>query len=308
MKQLLLLFALLVTNFGWAQDCELSYKTSGLKHQSVQGLKIAYRETNVRKSSHSVIFLHGLGGNLTHWSQTKVTNSHTIQLDLPGYGYSDSIPSGVPSDQLLTFYAEKIAQFIDAKKLKNVVLVGHSMGGQIAMHAALTHPEKVKKLVLIAPAGLETFAEQEAAVLRNYAQPNFFKLQTEPQVRAGFQSNFYAFPTSAELLVEDRMKLAKCPSFDSYFSTVAGGVKSMLNQPVRTKLGDIKQPTLILFGRQDALIPNKLFHPTLTTEAVAHYSSEIPNSQLELIDEAGHLVMFEQAERVNKLLTIFIHK
>ena len=82
----------------------------------------------------------------------------------------------------------------------------------------------------------------------------------------------------------------------------------MLNQPIREKLGKIKQPTLVIFGRQDALIPNKLFHPTLTTETVAQFSSEIPKSQLELIDEAGHLVMFEQAERVNKLLTIFIHK
>lgn len=308
MKQLLFLFALLFIQSSWAQNCDLSYKSSGLKYQSVQGLKVAYQENSVRKSTHSVIFLHGLGGNLTHWSQTKVTNAHTIQLDLPGYGYSDSIPSGVPSDQLLTFYADQIAQFIEAKKLKNVILVGHSMGGQIAMHAALTHPEKVKKLVLIAPAGLETFTDQEAAILKNYAQPNFFKLQTEPQVRAGFQSNFHAFPANAEFLVADRMKLAACASFDAYFRTVAGGVKSMLNQPVRSKLGEIKQPTLIIYGRQDALIPNKLFHPTLTTEAVAQFSSEIPHSQLELIDEAGHLVMFEQAERVNKLLTIFIHK
>ncbi|MFN3783124.1 MAG: alpha/beta fold hydrolase [Spirosomataceae bacterium] len=308
MKKLLLFLLVLTTKASWAQDCNLSYSTSDLAFQSVEGLKIAYQEETARRSPNTVIFLHGLGGNLTHWSQTKLSNTHVIRMDLPGYGYSDPIPSEIPSDQLLTFYAEKISQFIEAKKLKNVLLVGHSMGGQIAVHTALLYPEKIQKLALIAPAGLETFSEKEAAVLINYAQPSFFKLQTEPQVRAGFLSNFYQFPASAEFLVADRMKLAQCSSFDSYFSTVAGGVKSMLNQPIREKLGEMKQPTLVIFGRQDALIPNKLFHPTLTTETVAQISSEIPTSQLELIDGAGHLVMFEQAERVNKLLTIFIHK
>ena len=304
----LLLFLLLTTKASWAQDCDLSYKTADLAFQSVEGLKIAYLEETARRSPNIVIFLHGLGGNLTHWSQTKLANTHVIRMDLPGYGYSDPIPSDIPTSQLLTFYAEKISQFIEAKKLKNVLLAGHSMGGQIAVHTALLYPEKIQKLALVAPAGLETFTEKEAAVLINYAQPSFFKLQTEQQVRTGFLSNFYQFPASAEFLVADRMKLAQCASFDSYFSTVAGGVKSMLNQPIREKLGKIKQPTLVIFGRQDALIPNKLFHPTLTTETVAQFSSEIPKSQLELIDEAGHLVMFEQAERVNKLLTIFIHK
>lgn len=308
MKKLTLFLLVLITNITWAQDCNLSYKASAIRFQSVQGVKIAYQEETARKSPNTVIFLHGLGGNLTHWSQTKLTNTHVIRLDLPGYGYSDSISSEVPMSQLLTFYAEKISQFIEAKKLKNVLLVGHSMGGQIAVHTALLYPEKIQKLALIAPAGLETFTEQEAAILMNYAQPTFFKLQTEQQVRTGFLSNFYQFPASAEFLVADRMKLAQCPSFNSYFSTVAGGVKSMLNQPIRARLGEIKQPTLVIFGRQDALIPNKLFHPTLTTETVAQISSEIPMSQLEVIDEAGHLVMFEQAERVNKLLTIFINK
>ena len=61
----------------------------------------------------------------------------------------------------MTYYAQVIKEFADKKGIENLVLVGHSMGGQIALTAALQYPDLVDKLVLIAPTGFETFNKGE---------------------------------------------------------------------------------------------------------------------------------------------------
>jgi pimeloyl-ACP methyl ester carboxylesterase len=106
-----------------------------------------------------------LGGNLSHFTKNvrELSSDYkVIAIDLPGYGHSVQSISG---DDPLQLYADVIAEFIKKKKLKKVALAGHSMGGQIAMIAALSHPKQIKKLILLAPAGLETFTEIRSTII-----------------------------------------------------------------------------------------------------------------------------------------------
>lgn len=300
---LTVIFLVLISFFGRAQSCDLSYTKEIKQIKLNDSLTIAYKEQG--KGKQTLLMIHGLGGNLTHWSNNFIENQHCIAIDLPTYGLS-SMKNFQPKTDMLDFYSEIILEFIKKKKLKNVVLMGHSMGGQIAIITTLKQPQNIKKLILAAPAGFETFTETEAQALLNFSKPETFKNQTEPMLRAGFKRNFYEMPTSVETMIQDRILMAKCENFNPYFSAVAGGVKGMLVHPVRKELSKIKIPTLVLFGENDDLIPNKLLHKTLTTNEVAQIGKEIPNAKIVLIPKAGHLLMYEKATEFNNEVKGFL--
>lgn len=290
---------------AWAQPCRLSYEASTQRIALSDSVSIAY--TEVGKGKQTLLMIHGLGGNLTHWQSNALPGYRCIALDLPAYGLS-SMRVYRPQGDMLSFYADVVGAFIRQKRLRNVVLMGHSMGGQVAIVLALKQPRAIKKLVLAAPAGFETFSLAEAATLLGFSKPETFKNQNEALVRAGFKRNFVEMPPQAEALIQDRLMLAKCPAFEAYFGAVAAGVKGMLDHPVRTDLGKITQPTLVIFGENDELIPNKILHKNLTTAQVAAVAADIPRAQLRMLPRAGHMLMYEQPEAFNRLVEAFLHQ
>ncbi|MDX5481154.1 MAG: alpha/beta hydrolase, partial [Hymenobacteraceae bacterium] len=89
---------------------------------------------------------------------------------------------------------------------------------------------------------------------------------------------------------------------------VARSVAAMVDEPVHDQLPQLQMPTLIVFGEQDALIPNKYFNPTLTTKYVAEIGQErIPNSQVVMVPEAGHMLQYEQPAAFNKAVRDFLN-
>jgi pimeloyl-ACP methyl ester carboxylesterase len=303
MKTIIFIIAICCTSFfSRAQNCDLSYSKEIKTCKISDSLTIAYKEKGQGKET--ILMIHGLGGNLSHWTHNFIENQHSVALDLPAYGLS-TMKDFRPETDLLDFYSEMILAFIKKKKLKNVILVGHSMGGQIAIITALKNNKSIKKLVLVAPAGFETFDQNDSKALLGFAKPEIFKSQTEPIIKMSFNRNFYAMPASAETLINDRIMIAKCESFNPYFQAVASGIKGMLDHPVRENLGKIKIPTLVVFGENDDLIPNKYLHKTLTTNQVAEIGQNIPNAKIVLIPEAGHMVMFEQAAKFNEAILSF---
>jgi pimeloyl-ACP methyl ester carboxylesterase len=81
----------------------------------------------------------------------------------------------------------------------------------------------------------------------------------------------------------------------------------MIEGPVFDKLSSIAQPTLIIYGAQDMLIPNRQLHPNATTQTVAEAgAAELPHSELMMIKKAGHFVHFEKPSRVNEAILKFL--
>jgi pimeloyl-ACP methyl ester carboxylesterase len=271
----------------------------------VKNIKMAYIE---KGKGSTILFVHGLGGNLSHWQKNfhvLSTTFHCIAVDLPGYGHSDKLFT-IDKDQL-QFYADVLSSFIKKKNLKKIVLAGHSMGGQIATIVALQNPKLISKLILLAPAGLETFTEAEAKIMINATPAAVFEKQEEAAIRYNYRQNFYQQPADVEMLIQDRLRLKICPDIKQYTQAVSNSIKGMLAHPIRKDLGNLIQPVLILFGENDGLIPNRILHPNLKRgDMLTEVAHQIKRNKIISIPGAGHFVQFEQPGEINKEIKFFL--
>lgn len=307
MRKWLLISMLFLQKLSFSQDkCFPSYSLPVLKLAVEEGVDIGYVEAG---KGRTLVLLHGLGGNISHWEPVIAILSkhyHVLALDFPGYGTSGNTIQDT-SRNILNFYADIVAKFIRKKGIRRVTLIGHSMGGQVSIISSLKHPKLIKKLVLVASAGLETFTQKEADILIAATQPRIFEMQDEAAIRASFKNNFYEIPAKAEVLIQDRLRLKNCSGFKNYTEVVAAGVKGMLNQPVRSMLKDLKQPVLVIFGNNDALIPNPYLHSSLSLkQLVKETVADIGTSSVVLIPNAGHLVQYEKPGELSTAIQQFL--
>ncbi len=244
-----------------------------------------------------LLFVHGLGGNISHWMKSiELLSAHyrCIAVDLPGYGYSASQNQNNPTDQL-AFYADATVQLTRKLKIKSFDIIGHSMGGQVAVIAGLAYPKNIRRLVLVNPAGLETFTASEATLLNTYTTTAFFKGQDDVAIRASFKNNFFEMPAETESLIQYRLKLKTCPGADNYYGLLVKGVKGMLDHPVKKSLSQLTQQVLLVMGEKDNLIPNKLLHPTLTQQNIIKVATDsVPRINVTVVPNAGHMLPFEK--------------
>jgi len=221
-----------------------------------------------------------------------------IALDLPGYGQSTI--RDFEREDYMEFFANSVIEFVEKLGLEEIILMGHSMGGQVSMVVALKEPKWLKKLVLAAPAGFETFNEQEGVGLRQFASAAVLMSHNEQQIRAAYQVNFVAMPDRTEELIQDRIKAKEASWFPAYAKVREMGVNGMLDHPVRDDLEKIKVPTIVLFGENDFLIPNRYLHASLTTKDVAEIGRQIPNVEIKLIETAGHMLQMDNPASFNR--------
>lgn len=272
-------------------------------------IKIAYVEQGEHKNT--LLMIHGLGSYLAAYNKLideLSTDFRCIAIDLPGYGKSSVGDFSYSMD----FFAETLLQFIDKLQLENVHLIGHSMGGQIAITTVLKDQADIKKLILLAPAGFETFSETDRQWFSQVVTPQVLKITPDVQIEKNFAVNFNGavLPEDARFMYEDRLKLKEnVTDYEAYCQMIPRCVQGMLEAPVFDQLSEIKQSTLIFYGKNDLLIPNKFLHPESSTEQVARAGDkEIPNSELVLLEECGHFVLWDQAEKVSQQIRNFIQQ
>jgi pimeloyl-ACP methyl ester carboxylesterase len=268
-------------------------------------IRLAYVDEG--EGRETLVFIHGLGSNLQAWQKTVESlrgDYRCIALDLPGYGKSSQGDYAFG----MTFFANQVAALIEDLGLKDVTLVGHSMGGQVAITLALQQPKYLDGLVLAAPAGLEAFSAENRTFFATYVQPQIIRATTEPQIRTNFSLNFYEMPEDAGFMVEDRLKMRNDTQAYHYYSEmIPRCVLGMLDEPVAGRLGELDLPTLLVFGKQDQLIPNRFLHPELNVEAVAKFGQKgINGAELLFLDKAGHFVQWDQSAAFNKAVRAFV--
>jgi pimeloyl-ACP methyl ester carboxylesterase len=208
----------------------------------------------------------------------------------------------------MSYHAEVAAGLLDALGVERAVWIGHSMGGQIAMTAALERPEKVSALVLLSTAGFEAFTEGEGDWMKGAVTPKFVKESTTRQIAANVHSNFYRMPDEAEFFITDRIQVRGARGFDDYTYAVWRNVAGMLDGPTHERLGEIGKPTLIVFGENDGLIPNPYLHGGWTRDVAAIGHAGIAGSELIMLPETGHMTMFENPTAVNAAITAFVQE
>lgn len=272
------------------------------KFIKVKNYDIAYIDEG--DSENVLLFIHGLGSYLKAWDRNipELKNHfRCIALDLPGYGKSSKhIHSGE-----VNFYVEVLKEFINKLNLKCVSLVGHSMGGQIALAYVLRNPKQVVKLILAAPAGFETFNQDEIELIKKIISPEILSKTSNNQIRLNYQFNFFKMPVEAEEMIADRIAIKTDEDFYNHCTIVSNSLFGLLNAPVFDQLKEINTPTLIFFGKDDLLIPNKSIHQTTTEVIASRGASQIKNSKVILLDECGHFLQYEKPDEFNARLISF---
>lgn len=272
--------------------------------QLADSLDIAYVDEG--SGPYTLLMIHGLGTYLPTWRKNvEGLREHfrCIAVDLPGYGKSTKAahPHG------MAFFAATLQLFIEKSGLEHVVLVGHSMGSQIAVAMALEHPEAYEALVLLAPAGFETFSDADRQWFANFAKPEIYLSFTEEQIIRNFHLNFFAFPEDAQFMIDDRLYMRQTVEYNRYCQMIPRCVSSMLQEPVFERLSEVNIPTLVIYGENDALIPNRLLHPELTTLGVAKAGVEkLSDARLVMVPQSGHMVQWEGADPVNEAIRAFL--
>lgn len=271
--------------------------------QGVGGGSLAYTEQG---AGFPLVFIHGLGSAIPAWQKNVPFLSkyfRCLALDLPGYGKSakEGFTPG------MEYYADVVNSFLDKMQISECYLSGHSMGGQVAIHTALKYSQKVKKLALLAPAGLETFNAAEAARLKSWFEADKVFAAGPEIIEQNVKSTFHRFPEDAQSILQDRLQYKACDDYGRFSQVLSDSVEAMLQEPVYDRLPQLSMPVLILFGRQDGYIPSPLLHPGLDLEAMLEVAiAGIPEGSYRLLGSCGHFIQWEQAEEVNKLLLGFL--
>jgi pimeloyl-ACP methyl ester carboxylesterase len=244
-------------------------------------LRVLDPEAKGTEKDPSLLFIHGAGGNVGIWERQGVffDGKHSVfRLDLPGHGGSG--PRGEESISAYSQWVRSSSQRLFAER--PFVLVGHSMGGAIVLELALDPPDGLQGIVLVASGA-------KLAVTRAIFQ----MLEQDPE--AFFESmGQYAFSSAAPMALREcfvRMTRT-CPP-----PVIYNDFKACDHFDVRSRLPEIKLPTLVLCGEEDQLTPVKYSR---------YLQENITPSRLVLIPHAGHMVMAEQPDILNRAIDSFL--
>jgi pimeloyl-ACP methyl ester carboxylesterase len=274
-----------------------------VSHLRVDGMEVAFSDVGVGEPT--LLLIHGLGSYMPVWQRNlpALSRAHrVVAIDLPGYGKS----SKANYDYSMRFFARVVERVIDELQLQRVVLVGHSMGGQIALTHALRYPGRAEALVLVDPAGFERFGKGEGAWLAAAVDKEFVKATPPEAVYANVAANFWSMPPEARFMVDDRLRIAGGEELDAYAYAVARSVWSMVHEPVVDRLAEVQVPALVVFGADDGLIPNPLLHGGSTRAVAEEGTARLAHGRLVIVPRAGHMVQFERPAEFDAAVLAFL--
>ena len=288
------------------QAYDINDEVEALKNYKLEPVSgIAYVDRG--NSEQTLLLIHGLGSNRYAWLGNFIELSKSyrcIAIDLPNYGSSRKGNFSFSME----FFKDKVIQFCNELSLNSVTLIGHSMGAQIAVLLAVEKPSIFKNLILLAPAGIEIFNKFEKQWFKQINKPELLFSAREEQIKNNFETNFYHFGPEAKWMLKERLEFMQDKvSYFNYCEMICTCVFEMLEAPVKDHLHKILQASLVLFGGDDQLIPNKLLHSTMSINNLVEDAKKlIPLAEVKKISQAGHFVHTHQKEKVNEEIINFI--
>ncbi|MCK5899875.1 acetoin dehydrogenase dihydrolipoyllysine-residue acetyltransferase subunit [bacterium] len=271
-------------------------KENGEKRDTLQylftevgGLPVRYADRGFGDSV--VLLLHGFGGDLDNWmfNLDSLAEKHRVlALDLPGHG--QSVKTNV--DPSLSGMATFVRKFLDVLSVSSVHVVGHSMGGAIAMQLASDSPETVKSLGLICSAGLGPDINSD--YLRG-----FVEAQSQQELKLVLQQLFADESLVNLQLVNDLLNYKRIDGVEATLNALS---ETLISAGEQTFLTDnivaSGIPVLVIWGKQDRIIP--------VSHAQNYSAAGGSCVEVEIFDSAGHMVQMEKAYEVNRSLLNFL--
>jgi 2-hydroxy-6-oxonona-2,4-dienedioate hydrolase len=264
--------------FAWPQDRSLPQEKTAV----VFDQNIRYFEAG---QGAAVILLHGMGGVKESWMGNfgaLAAGYHVYAIDQIGFGHSDK----PLLDYKIATFVDFLYAFMQTQNIGKATLVGNSFGGWIALDFAMQHPSIVEKLVLVDSAGLPW--------LRPIPELNPSSLAaTRTLIESVFYDKKMVSDGAVLSVFTDRMR-----NNDGYAiqRTVAGFATPQFED---AKLASIHVPTLVMWGRQDELIP---------LASGEKLRDGISGAKLVVFEQCGHVPMIEKSAEFNRALLEFLGK
>lgn len=265
-------------------------QASQQKTATVFGAKINYIEAG-DPTKPNVILLHGLGGSADNWQfniPALAQSYHVIAIDQIGFGKSDRL--------MLKYrvgtYVDFLDKFMAETKIEKASMVGNSLGGWVAALTAIKYPNRVEKIVLADAAGLRP---ADLDLNRIYS----LNFSTRDEVRELVKLVFYNQTLfGSEMFIDESMRV-RVAANDGY--TINSLIESIRRGEdfLNGRLGEVKKPTLIIWGKQDGL---------LKLSDGEQFKREIAGSELVVFDQCGHVPQVEKAADFNKAVLAFLAK
>ena len=269
-----------------------------LHQMEIAGRRINYVEMGSGDGP-PIVFVHGLGGRWQNWLENiprAALERRVLALDLPGFGASDMPRDGIT----IPGYGRCVEEFCERLELGEVVLVGNSMGGFVSAEVAIQRPQRVDRLVLVSAAGIsitnlhrrpvETWG-RAAAAFGAYGAARVRAMIVRPRLRHIVLGYVVRHPTRLRTeICWELMSGAGSPGFRT-------ALDALLEYDFRDRLGDIRCPTLIVWGSDDMLVPLK---------DASEFERLIPDARKVIFEDTGHVAMIERPETFNHCLMEFV--
>jgi pimeloyl-ACP methyl ester carboxylesterase len=249
-----------------------------------------------------VLLLHGLGASAESWEPVAgpLSRYHRVLIpDLIGFGFTDK----PDIDYTLEAFVGFVGAFMQSLDIARTSLIGHSLGGAIALRIAIEHPEWVDYLAVADVAGL---AETPGTLIKLLRLPVIGELLLSParsKTRQALKLYFHDQSLVTDELVEFNYRLiSQAGARRAYLSTIRNAVTASnadldLKTLVAEQLDQVGAPTLVLWGQEDQIAP-------VDYGEVA--ANAIPNAELHIIPAAGHNPMVEQPDRFTQAVLDFL--
>jgi len=271
------------------------------KYVTVDGLNIRYL---VRGTGPVIILVHGLGEFLEGWlfNLAALSKHYMVYaIDLPGHGLSEESKHNHTIGSNVKF----IVNFMATMGIPRASILGHSMGGPICLSLAVDYPEKVDKLILVDSGG---FHDKVSWGYRLATIPFLGKillgsplLINKATIRFGMRRQFYNPEIVPEEWIDAANKHLRRPKRNEMMLDIIKnytGIGSIHPEAsITNKLPQVQQPTLIIHGMQDNVIPVKHAYNACNL---------IPHARLEIFDQCGHNPQIEKASKFNELVLAFL--
>lgn len=255
----------------------------------VRGLKVHVRDQGPRDDPVPLVLIHGTSASLHTWEGWVAAlkgERRVITMDLPGFGLTGPNAHG---DYRTAAYVGFVTDLLDALGVKKCVLAGNSLGGEIAWHAALSSPERIERLILVDSAGYPMQSQSIPIGFRIARIPGLNRIMelTLPRsLVAASVRNVYGDAARVTPELIDRYEALTLRS---------GNRRALVRRFEQSDFGAdaariaaIRQPTLILWGGRDRLIP---------VDNARRFAHDIAASRLVIFDDLGHVPQEEAAAR-----------
>lgn len=270
------------TDIG-VEELQAKYANAASRFIMLHGMRVHYRDEG---AGPTLVLLHGTASSLhtwEGWASALQNDFRIVRMDLPGFGLTGP---NATHDYSLPQYVDFLAAFADSLKLERFHLAGNSLGGEIAWHFALAQPARVKSMILLDAAGYPITRVPFAFTLARNPLTRFFTRWITPRslVQKSLLDVYGDDGKVTEALVQRYYELTCRAGNRAAFIARARAFHVVEFERIK----QILTPTLIQWGAQDEWIP---------VADAQRFVADIPNSELIIYEDAGHVPMEEIPEQ-----------